>query len=58
MFFGTISTILAILMQTTLLAFLNEAIFIDLSPKDILLVTIITSSSDPITGLSLLKVIL
>lgn len=56
-FFGTISTILAILMQTTLLSLLNEAIFIDLSPKDILLVTIITSSSDPITGLSLLKVI-
>jgi NhaP-type Na+/H+ or K+/H+ antiporter len=56
-FFGIISTLLAVSMQGGLLALFNSILFDNsLTGKDLLLVTIITCSSDPITALSLLKV--
>lgn len=56
-FFGIVSTLLAVIMQGGLLGLINGYLLDNhLSPKDLLLVTVVTCSSDPITALSLLQV--
>jgi NhaP-type Na+/H+ or K+/H+ antiporter len=55
-FFGIISTLLAMTIQAIIIYLLSQVVFTTLTPKDVLLITIVTSTTDPISALPLLKV--